>query len=81
MTEKEVMPAICSGWMLRASALGLKKGGAKYLTDMEAYMQGALAALVAAGLMTPERAGMFAFLTSVGRLPKLVEDRAKEYKE
>jgi hypothetical protein len=80
-TEARLMPAICSGWNLRARALGLKKGAVKCETDREAYMQGALAALVACDLMTEARAAQLAFVTAVGRLPGYMDQHAARYVE
>lgn len=75
------MPAICSGWNLRAQTLGLPKKGAKRDADREAYMQGALAALVAVGLYDVEKANQIGFLCAVGRLEHWMEERAAAYVE
>jgi hypothetical protein len=77
--EQIAMPAICAGWAMRAESLGLPKKGAKRDADREAYMQGALAALVAAGLMDVDRANQIAFLTAIGRLQAYMDTQAAKY--
>jgi len=83
ITAKQVhqvaLPAICAGWHARAKELGLPKKGAKRDTDMAAYIQGALAALVAAGLYSQDQALRVAFLCAVGRLESWVDERASAY--
>lgn len=79
--EALVMPTACVVWEDRASALGLPKKGERREKDREAYMQGVLATLVAAGIMTPERANQLAFLTSVGRLGDYMDKQAALYPE
>ena len=74
--EDIAMPIVCAGWNARASALGLPKKGAKRDTDREAYMQGAMAAMCALGVLTIERANQIGFLCMVGRLDKYVADQA-----
>lgn len=74
--EALCMPIVCTGWEKRAAGLELPRKGAKREQDREAYMQGALAALVAAGLMTVERANQLAFMTAVGRLGQYMEAQA-----
>jgi hypothetical protein len=61
--------------MARSQDLGLK--GASKTRDQEACMQGALAALTAAGLMPHERAQMVGFLCTVGRLPAFITKQAE----
>lgn len=75
--EALCMPIVCAGWNTRAAALGLPKKDAKREQDREAYMQGAMAALVAAGLMTVERCNQLAFMTAVGRLGDYVDAQAE----
>lgn len=77
--EHTCMPAICFGWDQRAQALALPKKGEKRERDREAYMQGALAALVAAGLIDQSRAGQIGFLCAVGRLEQYMTEHAKRY--
>ena len=74
--EDIAMPIVCIGWEARANALQLPKKGIKRATDCEAYMQGAMAAMVALGVMTVERANQIGFLCMVGRLDKYVADQA-----
>ena len=74
--EDIAMPIVCTGWNARASGLGLTTKGVKRDTDREAYMQGALAAMVALGVMTVERANQIGFLCMVGRLDEYVADQA-----
>lgn len=76
LVESDVMPTICAGWQGRARDLGLPKKGAKRDSDAEAYMQGALQALLACGVITHERTGQIGFLTAVGRLPQFIADNA-----
>lgn len=64
--EAMCMPIVCAGWERRKAALDIK--GKTADRDREAYMQGALAALVGAGVLPRERAEQIAFLTAIGRL-------------
>ena len=74
--ESIAMPIVCAGWNTRAGALQLPKKGAKRDHDREAYMQGAMAAMVALGVMTVERANQIGFLCAVGRLDQYVAGQA-----
>ena len=70
------MPIVATGWNTRAHALALPKKGVKRETDREAYMQGAMAAMVALGVMTVERANHIGFLCAVGRLDDYMAQQA-----
>lgn len=65
MTEDKYMPAIKEVWAMRVRNLELKGKGRQ--REMEAYLQGVLAALTATGVMDMTRAGQIGFLVAVGR--------------
>lgn len=54
-------------WENRASTLGLKKGTKGRGVQLEAYLQGALAALTCLRVMSHDEAARVAFLVMVGR--------------
>ena len=74
--EALCMPAACRAWDHRAAALVLR--GKARERDREAFMQGVLAVLTCAGLMTHDRANALAFMTAVGRLPDYMEAQARK---
>ena len=74
--ESIAMHIVCAGWNQRAAVLGLPKRGAKRDADREAYMQGALATMLALGVMPVDRANMIGFLTACGRLGEYVDGQA-----
>jgi hypothetical protein len=73
------LDAVCSGWFLRAKAIGLPKSGVKRASDQEAYMQGALAMLVGLDSSYIEEANRIGFLTAVGRLDAFIAAGARGY--
>ena len=54
-------------WEQRASTLGLKKGMKARAVQLEAYLQGAIAALTCLRVMSHDEAARVAFLVMVGR--------------
>lgn len=76
IVESDVMPTICAAWFKRATDLGLPKKGAKRDADAEAFMQGAMQALVCAGIITTDRTAQIGFLCAVGRLPEFMKTNA-----
>ena len=77
--RQEALPFICAAWNARAKTLGLPKAGAKRERDREAYMQGALEALVAVGMLEVDLSNRIGFLCSVGRLGAWMDERAAAY--
>ena len=54
-------------WEGRCAELGLKRGTKGRMVQLEAYLQGTLAALTASGLMPHTHAQQIALLVAVGR--------------
>ena len=67
MVEKDYWPQICNVWHQRVASFQLKPGTQGYKRQQEAYLQGALAALTTAGLMTHDRASQIAYMVFIGR--------------
>ena len=79
MTEKDYWPQICAVWAQRVASFKLKPGTQGYKRQQEAYLQGVLAALTTANLMTHDRAHMIAFMVFVGRADEVLKWHTKEH--
>jgi len=78
MTDPKLLMAhVCAAYAHRAHQLGLKPGTKKFLTDQEAFIEGAARLALQAGIMTADQYGIIGFLTTVGRLPAYVLEQAK----
>lgn len=69
--------SVCVNWNHRVKQLALPGAKTKiYKDQQEAFIQGAMAALLAAGIVTDEAYQRIAFLCAIGRLDEWVQSRA-----
>lgn len=67
MTENEAMTHIRAQWARRCKTLDLRPRTKKRDGQLEAFLEGAMSALVATGTITETRAAKIGFLVMVGR--------------
>lgn len=79
MTEDKYMPGIKAAWHARCKSLAIRPGTQGRQRQLEAFLQGALAALTSTGHMTHERANMIAFLVAVGRGEEFLAEKESKH--
>lgn len=72
MNERDYMDQVGAIAKQRVKDLGLK--GKAAIRDSEAVLQGAITVATALGVMTHDRAGIIAFMVSVGRIDSILNE-------
>lgn len=68
-----VRRAVGEAWQMRCADLRLREGTKGRQRELEAYLQGALAALTAANIMSLSQAQYVAIMVAAGRGEELIE--------
>lgn len=72
MSELDLLAQCRKAFDARMQAEGIRQGTKTWQKQLETFMQGVLATATFAGIMTHDRADMFAFMCMCGRLPEMV---------
>lgn len=81
MNEQDWMPSVRASWAARCSNLNLRPGTKGRERELAAFLQGALAAAIATGAMSEERAAMIGFLVIVGRGEEFLAIKAQQQQQ